>query len=87
MNAKYQYPCYRCGKKRIITKIWKEGTGVNEVETTESICSDPECQKKSEKEMRNQKQRTKMLADKKEARQQERIRLRHENSVHVHSAQ
>lgn len=38
-------PCTRCGKERIVSKVWKEKIGTSVVITTEKVCPDAECQK------------------------------------------
>lgn len=47
--------CFQCGKSRIQTKQYTEFINGSTVVTTESVCSDPVCQKRTmdtlEKEM------------------------------------
>jgi hypothetical protein len=38
--------CVRCGKQRIILSVKEEKIGNSIISTTETICPDPECQKK-----------------------------------------
>jgi hypothetical protein len=38
--------CVRCGKPRIILSVKEEKIGNSVIVTTETICPDPECQKK-----------------------------------------
>lgn len=39
-------PCIRCGKERIISKVWEEKIDDSVIINTEMVCPDPECQKK-----------------------------------------
>lgn len=36
--------CFRCGKERIVTKVWKEVTANSTIIHTETICPDKDCQ-------------------------------------------
>jgi len=47
--------CYRCGKERIVSKVWKEKVGNSIVETTEKVCPDKECQSMINREMKKLK--------------------------------
>jgi hypothetical protein len=38
--------CVRCGKQRVVLSVNEEMVGNTMVTTTETICPDPECQKK-----------------------------------------
>jgi hypothetical protein len=38
--------CVRCGKQRIVLSVKEETIGTSAIVTTETICPDPECQKK-----------------------------------------
>jgi hypothetical protein len=38
--------CVRCGKQRIVLSVKEEKIGNSTISTTETICPDPECQKK-----------------------------------------
>jgi hypothetical protein len=49
--------CYRCGKPIVVVKVTKEYVNKSLVVTTESICSDPLCQKKSEETQKKEKAR------------------------------
>lgn len=49
--------CYRCGKERIISKVWKEKMGNSIIETTEFVCADKKCEATQKKEIRNQRNR------------------------------
>lgn len=49
--------CFQCGKKTIVVKKYEEVVNGSVVKVTESICSDPECQKKTEKILEKEKAR------------------------------
>lgn len=49
--------CIRCGKERKIVRTWKEKMYDSIIINTESVCPDPECQKKVDSD--NKKQRDK----------------------------
>ena len=38
--------CVRCGKQRVVLSVNEEKIGNSIIVTTETICPDPECQKK-----------------------------------------
>jgi hypothetical protein len=38
--------CVRCGKQRIVLSVKEEKIGNSVISTTETVCPDPECQKK-----------------------------------------
>jgi hypothetical protein len=54
MLQQYKNLCYRCGKERVVTRVWKEQEGNSIIENTETKCPDVECQKINEKEMEKQ---------------------------------
>lgn len=47
--------CIRCGKQRIIGKIWKEKINGSLVTYTQTVCPDPECQKIVEEQLQVKK--------------------------------
>jgi hypothetical protein len=49
MNTTDTSICIECGKKRIIVGTYEEKVGNSTVVYKETICADPECQKKVEK--------------------------------------
>lgn len=57
MKIIFSNPCIRCGKERVVLKTWKEKIGSSIVIATETVCSNPECQKKVN--IDNQRQRDK----------------------------
>jgi len=53
----YTNVCTRCGKERIISRVWKEKVGFSIVENTDRVCPDKACQKEVEKELNKQKRK------------------------------
>lgn len=49
--------CFQCGKERIIVNISKEYINGSLVTTTQSICSDSECQKRTDNLLRKERER------------------------------
>lgn len=68
--------CFRCGKERIIVKVWKEKVWDSVIENTETICSDKECQKSMEKEIN---------AQRKNRLQREEKKKEHYKNIHKHA--
>lgn len=62
-NKTFSNPCVRCGKERIIVRVWEEKTTYSTVTNTETACPNPECQKQVTAE--NKKQTDKQAAIKK----------------------
>lgn len=73
-------PCTRCGSERIFSKSWEETVEVYERKTTivntEFVCPDPECQKKVEELIAEQRAKRKHSEDLKEKEKQLKIKLR-----------
>ena len=46
MNTDNTSVCVRCGKQRIVLSVKEETIGNSVISTTETICPDPDCQKK-----------------------------------------
>jgi len=65
MQKPYKNICFRCGKERIIIKVWKEKIGNSVVENTETACPDKECQKATEKDIKKQKDKRLQLEKRK----------------------
>ena len=63
-------PCTRCGKERIVSRIYNEEIatffGTSTVTHTETVCPDPECQKIVEERLEVQKQKSQELKDEKQ---------------------
>ena len=66
MQKPYKNVCYRCGKERVVTKIWKERMGNSIVENTETMCPDKECQKTINQDIRKQKTKRLQMEKRKE---------------------
>ncbi len=69
MNKRFGNPCIRCGTERVVVKTLEEVVGNSTVINIETVCPNPECQKKVNKD--NKKQHDKYIA----------MKLRHENSM------
>jgi len=54
-------PCSRCGKERIVSRIWKEKVFNSVIVNVEKICPDPECQKIVNRENKKQKDKYKAI--------------------------
>ncbi|HSW88699.1 MAG TPA: hypothetical protein VLG12_06070 [Candidatus Saccharimonadales bacterium] len=73
MTKKYTNPCIHCGQERIVSRTWDEemitfsGTRV-QVSHTETVCPDPECQKRVNSELSDLKQKRVEIQEKKEKR-------------------
>jgi hypothetical protein len=53
----YKNLCPRCGKERIVVKVWKSREGGSLIENTQTACPDKVCQDATNKEMRKQHER------------------------------
>lgn len=49
--------CFQCGEPLIQTKQYKEYINGSLVITTDSVCSDPECQKRTEAALERERQK------------------------------
>lgn len=49
--------CILCGKPRIVVRTYKEVVGNSTVVHTDTACPDPECQKKLDKQLDEERQR------------------------------
>lgn len=58
-------PCIECGKERIDSKTWKGKAGASVVTFIQTICPDPECQKKVDKAIADRKEKSAALIKKK----------------------
>ncbi|OGG03972.1 hypothetical protein A2W14_05935 [Candidatus Gottesmanbacteria bacterium RBG_16_37_8] len=52
-------PCIRCGKTRIVGKIWTENVSGSKITHTQTVCPDPECQKIVEEELARKMEKVK----------------------------
>lgn len=55
--------CYRCGRERIVLRVWTEIIDDSVIENTETVCPDKECQKIVLKEMLDQKTKRLQMED------------------------
>lgn len=53
-------PCLRCGKERIVFKVYEEKVGYSTVTTKEMVCPDNDCQR--EMDIENKKRTEKYAA-------------------------
>lgn len=53
----YKNNCPRCGKERVVVRVWKEREGGSMVENTQTACPDDACQDLTNKEMKKQHER------------------------------
>lgn len=60
MSKTYSNPCIRCGKERVVVKIWEEKIYDSVIVNTKTSCPDASCQKKVDGE--NKKQHDKNTA-------------------------
>jgi len=51
MQKPKESSCIRCGKTRVVSKVWQEYLGQSLVTYTETVCPDPACQKIVEEEI------------------------------------
>ena len=64
--------CTTCGKERIVVKTYKEKVGTSYATFKEMTCPDPECQKKIDKVLSNEKAKRQRIRDEKERAELER---------------
>ncbi len=69
MDKKISNPCTRCGIERIVVKTWEEKVGNSTVVNIETVCPNPECQKKVNSD--NKKQHDRYIA----------MKLKHKNNM------
>ncbi|PIS15433.1 hypothetical protein COT62_03720 [Candidatus Roizmanbacteria bacterium CG09_land_8_20_14_0_10_41_9] len=66
MQKAYKNVCCRCGKERIVKRVWKERIGNSVVENTETVCPDKECQKIVDRDLKKQKNKRLQMEKRKE---------------------
>lgn len=74
--------CPRCGKDRIVTRVYKEKTPSGYVHYKITACSDPVCQKIVAEKLFDEETKRKIIMKNQEKREKERqknIKLRKEN--------
>lgn len=67
MQKQTENPCIRCGKTRVVAKVWKEYVGKSLVTYTETVCPDPACQKIVEEEFAAQREKRERLINRKKS--------------------
>jgi len=65
MEKNHKNLCYRCGKERIVVKVWKEKIGNSTVENTETACPDKECQKAMDQDIAKQRNKRLQMEERK----------------------
>lgn len=58
-------PCVECGKERVEGKTWIGRSGSSKITYTQTVCPDPNCQKKVDKATADRKIKSTMLIKKK----------------------
>lgn len=71
LKATISNQCIRCGKIRIVTKTWKEGT----ITYSLSVCPDSECQASIDEGLRKKQEHLTMLKEHALKRKQERQQM------------
>ena len=71
--------CIRCGKERKKIRTWKEKMYDSIIINTESVCPDPECQKKVDSENKKQRDKNNAIKQRSVERAQDRQALRTAN--------
>ena len=61
MQKQVESPCIRCGKTRVIAKVWKEYVGKALVTHTNTVCPDPACQKIVDGEIAARREKRELL--------------------------
>ena len=79
MKKSYKNICPRCGRERIVLRVWVEKIENSSIENTETACPDKKCQEASDNDLT--KQRNKRLQM--EKRKRESIRNRR---THIHKS-
>lgn len=57
MKNTYENVCPRCGKKRIVVRIWKEKIEGSTIENIETACPDKLCQKMTDNDIKKRLQK------------------------------
>jgi len=72
--------CFRCGKQRIVLSTTNEKVGNSNIVTKETICPDPECQKKVEVLLKQEADKRRQSNLLKESRLASRVKAKIERS-------
>lgn len=68
MQTQIESPCIRCGKTRVVAKVWQEYVGQSLVTNTITVCPDPACQKIVDEELAVRREKRELLANKRNLR-------------------
>lgn len=71
-NASLGNVCPRCGKDRIVTKVYKEKTASGYVDCKITACSDPACQKIVDEKLIGEETKRKAIKKEQDRREEER---------------
>lgn len=66
--------CSRCGKDRVVTKVYKEKTSTGYVYYKTTACSDPECQKIVDKKLVDEAAKRGVIKKEQVRREEERLK-------------
>jgi len=72
MKKAFGNPCSRCGKERVVVRIWKEKVDSSVITNTETACPDKACQMEVDKINKKQQERSAALKRESEKRLQSR---------------
>jgi hypothetical protein len=72
--------CIRCGKERVVVSSYKKVVVNSEVTYTQTVCSDPECQKMVEKTLKIEEGKRSQQKVEQEERALQRLALKKRNS-------
>lgn len=65
--------CPRCGKERVVVSTHDEVVATSKVTYTQTVCPNPECQKKVDKDLKNDERKRAILKDEQEKRLLQRL--------------
>ena len=60
--------CPRCGKERVVVSTHDEMVSESKITYTQTVCPNPECQKKVDKDLENDERKRAILKDEQEKR-------------------
>jgi len=76
--------CPLCGKQRIVVKTYKEKIGNSTVTYSETVCPDPECQKKMNRQNEKEEEKREMINKEQEKRDKEkRVRTAEKKNLKI----
>lgn len=65
MQKSYKNICYRCGRERIVLRVWVEKLENSTIENKETACPDKECQEATEQDITRQRNKRLLLEKRK----------------------